>query len=255
MRSRPRANTIAHIDQSTMDTLANSHHFDMNMSRPRAGNPGDVAAVANMGFGAYGPQQHHQESRYVFPKMNAPHGGTWAHENKSRHSVPRIDTSLSSLDLGGMMPRSASHIPPGYDDLEGLLFGNTVNPAALHMNMSPLQQPIGSPTSPFGPPFNVDSSYYTVDDTDEDFNWMTMLGGSLTSEPLDQSSPSAFSTASASGVSEDVIHNEPMWSSAQMNAPSHAISFPPTEFRTTIFNDTPPPGIYPTMQYDLVTVV
>ena len=164
----------------------------------------------------------------------------------SRHHVPKIDTSISSLDLGGMMPRSAGLMPSNLDDLEGMLFGNTVNPAALHFNMSPNQQPIGSPTSPFGPSFSgVDSTYYSVDDADDDFEWMSMLGANMMAEPLDQSSPSAFSTTSASGISE-VVLNEPIWQPNQMNAPStNAMPFSASDFRTPNFNDTPPPGTVP----------
>lgn len=132
------------------------------------------------------------------------------------------------------MPRSAGFPSSTFDDLEGFLFGNTVNPAALHFNMSPLQQPIGSPTSPFGPYSGVDSTYYSVDDADDEYEWMSMLGGNMMAEPVDQSSPSAFSTTSGGAISEVVQLNESMWQ-AQMNAPFSG-------FRTPNFNDTPPPG-------------
>jgi hypothetical protein len=139
------------------------------------------------------------------------------------------------------MPRSAGIMSSAIDDIEGLLFGNTVNPAALHFNMSPLQQPIGSPTSPFGHSSysGVDSTYYSeyVDEADDDYEWMNMLGQSMLGEPIDQSSPSAFSTGSG-GISE-VVLNESMWQ-ANMNAHSNGIPF--TEFRTPNYNDTPPPA-------------
>ena len=131
------------------------------------------------------------------------------------------------------MPRSAGLITTTFDDLDGLLFGNTVNPAALHF--SPLQQPMGSPTSPFGHYSGVDSTYYSVDDADEDYEWMHMLGNGMPNEPIDQSSPSAFSTASGGPLS-DAHHSESMWGPPSMN------HNPFTGFRTPNFNDTPPPG-------------
>ena len=140
------------------------------------------------------------------------------------------------------MPRSAGVLSSGYEDLEGFLFGNTVNPAALHFNMSPLQQPIGSPTSPFAHSYSgVDSTYYSVDDIDDDFDWMNMMGPNLLADPVDQSSPSAFSTASGGAVSE-VVLSEPMWQTNQMGSHNNGIF---TEFRTPNFNDTPPPGTVP----------
>ncbi|KAL7269668.1 hypothetical protein RUND412_007654 [Rhizina undulata] len=224
MRARPRANTIAHVDTSTLGMMAAAN---ANANRGRSLS-GISTGIGNSGLVSV----NQDDTRYVFPEIKAREWGTWAH-GQPRHMVPKLDTSLSSLDLGGLMPRSATVIPSELD-LEGILFG-TVNPAALHLNMSPLQQPIGTPTSPFGPPYSgVDSSYYSVEEED-DYEWMNVLGGgSLMSEPLDQSSPSAFSTTSASGISE-VVLNENMWQGQMMNSNSSVT------FSTPNFNDSPPP--------------
>lgn len=187
------------------------------MNQAGRGGPSRGPGIANMGIGSFSSANHHGES-----------------------NLPKIDTSISSLDLGGMMPRSAGIMSASaFDDLEGFLFGNTVNPAALHFNMSPLQQPIGSPTSPFGHSSysGVDSTYYSVDDADDDFEWMNMLGQGMMGEPIDQSSPSAFSTGSGGAISE-VMLNEPMW---QTNMNAHNTGMPFSDFRTPNFNDTPPP--------------
>lgn len=138
-----------------------------------------------------------------------------------------------------MMPRSAGIV----DDLEGFIFGNTINPAALHFNMSPLQAPIRSPSSPFGPPYSgVDSTYYSVDDNEDEFDWL-MLGSAMM-EPVDQSSPSAFSQTSASGLSEVVIEG-PMWQSGAVNATNSAMAFSAADFRTPNYDDTPSSGTVP----------
>lgn len=233
MRARPRANTIAHVDSSTLGMIAAAN---ANVNRGRA-NSSAHGSIGGTGLGSL----NHEETRYVFPKMNPQSWGAWTHGGP-RHAVPKIDTSLSSLDLGGMMPRSASMLPSEYD-LEGLLFGGTVNPAALHFNMSPLQQPIGTPTSPFGPPFpGLDSSYYSVDD-DDDYDWM-MAGGGLM-DPVDQSSPSAFSTTSASGISEVVLNENSGWGNSQMGMNSTSASAmnygSGNDFSCSSFHDTPPP--------------
>jgi len=232
MRARPRANTIAHVDSSTLGMLA-AANANVNRGRSNSSAQGNVGGT---GVGSL----NHEETRYVFPKNTRP-WGAWAHEGP-RHAVPKIDTSLSSLDLGGMMPRSASMLPSEYE-LDGLLFGGTVNPAALHFNMSPLQQPIGTPTSPFGPPFpGLDSSYYIEDD--DDYEWMNPLGGSLM-DPVDQSSPSAFSTTSAGGISEVILNENPGWGGQMgMGAGSgNSINFnSPNDFSGSNFHhETPPP--------------
>ncbi|KAI5786265.1 putative C2H2 transcription factor [Pyronema domesticum] len=216
LRARPRANTIAHIDSSTLGMIANSG--SVGLSQVGKGGSTRGPGVANMGVGGFSSASHHGDS-----------------------NLPKIDTSISSLDLGGMMPRSADMLSPTtFDDLEGFLFGNTVNPAALHFNMSPLQQPLGSPTSPFGPYSGVDSTYYTADDAEEDFEWMNMFNGFTgIGEPVEQSSPSAFSTASGGAISELVQLAEPMWPT-QHHMNNNA-NIPFTDFRTPNFNDTPPP--------------
>ena len=154
--------------------------------------------------------------------------------------MPRIDTSISSLDLGGMMPRSADLI--NYDDLDYLV-GTTVTPAQLHFGVSSSMQQFGSPTSPFGPYSTAaDSTYYLVDDEDDNnFDWM-MAGGSMMPDPIDQSSPGAFSNGSGGGDGTGVPLND-VWHSNSMNGNRNSVSF--TEFRTPIYSGTPPSGTVP----------
>lgn len=143
------------------------------------------------------------------------------------------------------MPRSAGILPSAsLENLEEYMFNNnTVNPAALHFSMSPLQPPLHSPSSPFNIPFSgVDCTYYSVeDDDDQDLNWFSLLSGP--DQPVDQSSPSAFSQTSASGLSEVVIDGAAVWhQTGNVNAANHTMF---TDFRTPNYDDTPPSGTVP----------
>ena len=142
------------------------------------------------------------------------------------------------------MPRSAgmfsSSSSSNYEDLEGFFLGNTINPTMLHFNMSSPHpsSSLTSPPSPFGQSRSgVDSTYYSVDDCDDDLEWMSLLGNMM-GDPVDQSSsPSAFSTASGGAASEVVPFAESLWQTGSQ--------MPFTDFRTPNFTDTPPPGILP----------
>lgn len=137
-----------------------------------------------------------------------------------------------------MVPRSAGLA--NFEDLDGFLLGTTINPAQLHFG-SPSMQQYGSPTSPFGPYSGVDSTYYSVDDDEGDgFDWMMTVP--IMPEPVDQSSPSAFSNGSGGGDGA-VGLNDPVWNPSSMNG--HGSSMPFSDFRTPNFSGTPPPGTVP----------
>jgi hypothetical protein len=62
MRARPRANTIAHIDSSTLGMIASSGGIGLNQAGrggPNRGGPG----IANMGIGSFSSASHHGESK------------------------------------------------------------------------------------------------------------------------------------------------------------------------------------------------
>lgn len=189
---RPRANTLSHIDSSTLEMLAQAN--------ANAGHNASRGGIASIG----------------------------ASFTCSRHGppMPKLNTStLGGLDLHG--PISAG---PTLPDLgPGELFFGTINPAALHYSYSPQQQPIGTPTSPFGAPYGLDS-HYSIDEYDDDgLEWMHGLNQSLE----EGGSPSAISTTSQSAVSE-VMLDSTLWNSLGVNS---SINY---DFSQN-FNDTPPP--------------
>lgn len=59
MRARPRANTIAHIDSSTLHSIANSSNLGNGQGR---GGPISRGPVANMGVGGFS-QHHHDDPK------------------------------------------------------------------------------------------------------------------------------------------------------------------------------------------------
>jgi len=61
MRARPRANTIAHIDSSTLGMIANSGSMSLNQAG--RGGPSRGPGIANMGLGGFGSASHHGDSK------------------------------------------------------------------------------------------------------------------------------------------------------------------------------------------------
>ncbi|KAF2087387.1 DNA binding regulatory protein-like protein AmdX [Saccharata proteae CBS 121410] len=179
--SRPRANTISHIDGAALNHLLEASHA------PSARTPGPTTGHSHhpslAGFG--------NPSGYHFPDMSGSLGQLGNH-----HGLPKLDTHLG-MDIGGGM-RTAPI--PGFNDFDfDKLFSSasTINPAQLHFSGS-----LGTPTSPF-------QTFPGYDD--DSFDWMTGLDNSLNlnagpnEQVLDESSPSAISTASQSGFSDVML--------------------------------------------------
>ncbi|KAF8465336.1 fungal-specific transcription factor domain-containing protein [Kalaharituber pfeilii] len=193
---RPRANTLSHIDSSTLEMLAQA-----NANAGHTNSRGGIASI-----------------------------GTSFTNSRTVPSIPKLNTSsLGSLDLHG--PVSAGPTLPELGS--GEFFFGTINPAALHYSYSPQQQPLGTPTSPLGPPYTLDS-HYSIDEYDDDgFEWMHGANQGLE----EGGSPSAISTTSQSAISEVTLDNNNIWNNTLgVNASNmnYATDFPSN------FNDTPP---------------
>ncbi|KKY14980.1 putative dna binding regulatory protein [Diplodia seriata] len=133
----------------------------------------------------------------------------------SHHGLPKIDTHLGMGMGGGLRTAPIA----GFDHMMDLdkLFGggSTINPAQLHFSGGSL----GTPASPFGtfPPFLASAGI-----EEDEFDWMAGLDNSLNlnagpnEAAVDESSPSAISTASQSGFSEVMLDGS--------NQPTHTTS-------------------------------
>lgn len=131
------------------------------------------------------------------------------------HGLPKLETAQSNdptdFNLGlqnGLRTAPPMATLPQFD-FEQLLFNatvqdpSTINPNALHYNDSPPSMVMD--TSQF-PPSMVDlpSSHQHFDDNN--FNWLLDFDSTMSFENvMDESSPSALSTASQSGISDNNV--------------------------------------------------
>ncbi|KAH7038550.1 hypothetical protein B0J12DRAFT_713212 [Macrophomina phaseolina] len=191
--ARPRANTISHIDAGALNNLLAAHNTTS------ARSPG-----IPMGHGhAHGHSHHPSLSGFPGSHNFDFRGMQNSMDHGNHHGLPKIDTHLGMGLSGGL--RTAPI--PGFDhmmDLDKLFAsGSTINPAQLHFSGS-----LGTPASPFGtfPPFSASAGI-----EEDEFDWMAGLDNSLNlnagsnETAVDESSPSAISTASQSGFSEVML--------------------------------------------------
>lgn len=213
---RPRANTISHVDGAHMQLMAAAN-----------------ATVARNGL----QQQHSRHpslaglpmhNEYQFGGMSAALG-----QRGMNHELPKLEThNFNTMEFGGGL-RTAP-VVGGFNpefDFEGLLFGpgSTINPNALHYNDSPQSMAIDGP-SPYHQAFPDMSGGHAME---ESFEWMNGFEHQMsfhdTNENAihDESSPSAISTASQSGISEVMLDGSnntapssaSMWQQSMMAPP------------------------------------
>ncbi|KAJ5894753.1 hypothetical protein N7495_006444 [Penicillium taxi] len=237
---RPRANTISHVDGNALGIAS--------------------AGIANTGIASSTPKQHqhqHQQQQqqqqqqhpYHHPSLSSSVGSSMDYRFGSGHQavngLSKIETSGLPMNMSGGL-RTAPVYGSFDMGIDGMLMGHgsTINPAQLHFAGSP--QGFGdSPSSPFGhhhhglPPSND-----PMMDDEMNFDWMNGFDtavalGNGNDSVVDESSPSAMSTGSQSGISEAMIdgpnripisngwHNPfPVHTSASAN--QFAIDFSPT---------------------------
>ncbi|KAI9810323.1 MAG: hypothetical protein M1832_001362, partial [Thelocarpon impressellum] len=245
---RPRAATISHVDGATLGMIAAANASAVRNGPPGPGTgtgPGHASGHGH-GHGQGHGHGHHASlsglpgpSGYGFRGMS---GAVGHHGNA--HGLPKLDTNgPSSLDLGGGL-RTAPPVAGFHSgfDIDGLLFGgpgSTVNPAQLHFSDSPQSFAVGTPTPPYGHVFPGLPTNQSLLEDEENFDWMTGFDGQLSllgsnDQAVDESSPSAISTASQSGISEVMLDgsNNPahgaaaMWPHASMMPPAHVAPAP-----------------------------
>ncbi|KAI9678716.1 MAG: hypothetical protein M1817_005773 [Caeruleum heppii] len=228
--ARPRANTISHVDGATLGMIA-------------------AANVSNMRNGHMVPTHSHHPSLNGFPGA----GGfefrgmsTSVGHHGNPMGLPKLDTQgLANPGIGGGLRTAPPHGGFHSDlDIEGLYFpgpGSTINPAQLHFSDSPHSMTLGAPASPYQQAFPIMSANPALIEDEDNFDWMTGFDNQLSfattaEQAVDESSPSAISTTSQSGISEVMLDgsNHPAQTPGTVWPQAHLI--PATTMATSAYS-------------------
>ncbi|PYI04378.1 hypothetical protein BO78DRAFT_320718 [Aspergillus sclerotiicarbonarius CBS 121057] len=237
---RPRANTISHIDGASLGLV--------NPSNPPSApgghtghtyhpSIGSASVGSNLDFRGFASGHH--------PPMNG---------------LTKLETSGLPMDLSGGL-RTAP-VYGSFDINVPDMFmghGSTINPAQLHFGGSPQTYGNDSPSSPYTHGAHHMPPADTMMEDDFSFDWMNtfdpaMPMGKSNDSVIDESSPSAMSTGSQSGISEammDGSHRYSISSASWHNPfPPHSAAPPsqfPLEYTSSSFNDIgiPPETVSP----------
>ncbi len=234
---RPRANTISHVDNTTLGMLAAA-----NSSASRHELNTAVNNYASIG-GLSGINGYH-------PRGMA----TAAGHHGNPHGLPKLETKNHGVDMGASL-RTA---PPfggfgGELDMQSLWFGSgsTVNPAQLHYSNSPHICDF-EPESPYQHGF----ANPATTDNDGNFSWLNncfdnhlSFNNNFNEQAIDGSSPSAISTGSPGDMSEVMLDgsNNPMntsgvWQTSTMSQASFIPAY------AMDLSGPPLPDLYPAGQ-------
>ncbi|EXJ84409.1 zinc finger protein ADR1 [Capronia epimyces CBS 606.96] len=187
---RPRANTLSHVDSSTLGMLANSTRNVGRTVKPGQNHPDNVGTIAS-------------SQGYTYCGANV---------NTQDFQLPKLETHGLPLDLSSGL-RTA---PPfgGFGAEFGMGFmsfdsdhGDTINPHALHMTGL---QGLGldASSSPFQHTLHGMTASQAMADDDASFDWIAqgfenqMSFVQANENAIDDSSPSAMSTNSPAGLND-----------------------------------------------------
>lgn len=218
---RPRANTISHIDDATLEMISNA-----SASATESGQSGHT----------YHPSLSSASgtSSFDFRSFSCGHPPV--------NGLTKLDTSGLSMDMAGGLRTAPVYGSFASDfGLSEMLLGqgSTINPAQLHFTGSPNTFGNDSPSSPFNQGFQgMPSVTEPLMDDDTNFDWVNGFDttgplGNPSESAIDESSPSAMSTGSQSGISEAIVDGSShlsMSSSGWQNPfPAHSAA-PSTQF-------------------------
>ena len=236
---RPRANTISHVDGSTLGLLAAANS---SASRHEA-----------IGLGP----SHHAGFSHGLPGVGTyPLRGMSAavghHGNP--HVLPKLETKHQSIDVGASLRTAPPFGGFGGDiEMDTFLYGpgTTVNPAQLHFSNSPQNLAFDMPQSPYQQGFSGVHSAQPMMENEGHFTWMTNFDTQLSfneynEQAIDGSSPSVISTGSPGEMSEVMLDNPMSASGAWPNAPMSQATFP--QPYSMDLSEQPFPDLYPPSQ-------
>ena len=193
---RPRANTISHVDKATLGAIgALNGSLSRNAAHATIGHSQHPSLSALPGVAGY-------EYRGMSNVLG--HHGM--------NHLPKLETHVNP-DFGGGL-RTAPPFQGFSNDFgaDGSLFGGgpTINPAQLQVNGSPEHFSIEAEGSPYAQAFQGMSATQPILQEELNFDWVNGFESQMSFNPnseqaIDESSPSAMSTASQSGVSEMML--------------------------------------------------
>ncbi|KAI9930492.1 hypothetical protein MW887_011246 [Aspergillus wentii] len=241
---RPRANTISHIDQSALGIVNTTNPSPAPQAQPNHAYHASISSSVGSNVDYH---HHHRGFSSGHPPVNG---------------LAKIETSGLPVDLSGGL-RTAPVYGSFDVNLGEMLMGHgsTINPAQLHFGGSP-QQNYGhdSPSSPFTHgAHHIPPTTEPMMEDEFSFDWMNGFDPSLPlgngpDSAIDESSPSAMSTGSQSGISEAMMDGSnrlSMPSSGWHNPfPSHTgapSNHFPIDYSSPTFNDLgiPPETVSP----------
>ncbi|EAS28192.3 C2H2 transcription factor [Coccidioides immitis RS] len=221
---RPRANTISHVDRPNVGIINNPD----SSKTPQAGHAHhpSLSSVPSMpGLEYRGmPSDNRHATINGLTKLDT----TAIPPNMcdGLRTAPVFGSFGSDFGLGDMM----------------LGQGSTINPAQLHFSGSP-NTFLDTPTSPFTPAFsNMPAARNMYDDDIKYDGFDNIMRLSTNESAIDNSSPSAMSTGSPSGISEAILDtsnhiitsSSGPWSStllSQSQPSQFGLDFPQTTFQ------------------------
>ena len=245
---RPRANTISHVDNTTLGMLAAA-----NSTAARHTNGMNIGHNHHLSMNNMpGP------AGYEFRGMST---ATGHHGNF--HGLPKLETQGLNIDIGGGL-----HTAPLFGDfgtnfgMDSSLFGpgTTINPAQLHFSDSPHSLVFDTPMSPAHHTFPGIPPAQASLDEDGNFEWMHGFDHQMSFDQLNEhaiagSSPSAISTGSRSGISEvmldgsnNPIHTPAMWQNSSLSQ-SQTASTSIMDLSNQIFPELLRPGVQSPTSY------
>lgn len=207
---RPRANTLSHVDSTTLGLM---------------GNP-------TGGFGRpFMPTHHNHNSMSILDGSQGYHyrGSSASHQAYNLH---KLETNRLSLDLSSGLrtapPFGGFGAEYGIGSMDfGADPGDTINPHALHVPGLGIDADI----SPFQQIFPGMTASQALNEDDTTFDWMThgfenqMSFAQANENAIDDSSPSAMSTNSPAGFNEMAL--DPSLAAMQQAAASGLNLWPP----------------------------
>ncbi|WEW61143.1 hypothetical protein PRK78_006633 [Emydomyces testavorans] len=186
---RPRANTISHVDHATVGIISKP-------DTPRTPQAGHA---------------HHPSLKSVAMSSFECRGMPSDNRHTTINGLSKLDTTAIPLNLSDGLrtaPVFGSFGPDfGIGDMM-LGPGSTVNPAQLHFSGSP-NTFLDTPTSPFTPAFSNMPAAQNIYDDDVKYEWINGFDNTMklnaNESAIDNSSPSAMSTGSPTGIGEAIL--------------------------------------------------